>query len=407
MVTQIGTLVRMTPLRALASYSQDARWRTDVALALGLGAVELVAVLIVSRWQPERHPLDPLAVSLLAVGAAVLVIRRQYPLLTLGLAFAATLAYWLLSYPRGPIFLSMMVVIFTLATGGRRMLAWVSLLAGFVAFVWLPSWLGQEQEPGPPAIFGLAGWMLVLAATAEMVRFRRERELAAVSARAEEARRQISEERVRIAREMHDVLAHSITVINVQAAVALHLIDERPEQARTALATIKDVSKETLGELRSVLQALRQGDEPPQRAPTPTLARLDELISRATTAGLQIRTEIAGSLDSLPVGVDLAAYRIVQEALTNVIRHAGAASATVRVCHQDGALTLEVDDEGGAVTPLAEPDSEQSPGRGIVGMRERAAALGGTVEAGPRPEGGFKVLARLPLDGARPPSGPT
>jgi signal transduction histidine kinase len=396
----------MTPLRSLASYSLDARWRTDVALALGLGVVELAAVLIVGHWQPERRPLDPLAVSLLALGAAVLVIRRQYPVPTLGLAFAATLAYWLLSYPRGPIFLSMMVVIFTLATGGRRTLAWVSLLAGFVAFLWLPSWLVHEQEPGVPAVFGLAGWMLVLAASAEMVRIRRERELAAVSARAEEARRQISEERVRIAREMHDVLAHSITVINVQASVALHLIDERPEQARTALATIKEVSKETLGELRTVLHALRQGDEPPQRAPTPSLARLDELISRATTAGLQIRTEIAGSLDSLPVGVDLAAYRIVQEALTNVIRHAGAASATVRVCQRDGALTLEVDDEGGPVAPLAEPGSEQSTGRGIVGMRERAAALGGTVEAGPRPEGGFRVLARLPLAGGRPPGGP-
>src|SRR5262249_48530935 len=152
-----------------------------------------------------------------------------------------------------------------------------------------------------------------------------------------------------------------ITVINVQAAVALHLIDERPEQARIALATIKEVSKETLGELRAVLQALRQGDEPPQRGPAPSLARLDELVARAANGGLQTRTEIEGNLDDLPMSVALAAYRIVQESLTNVIRHAGAASATVRVAHQPDTLTVQVDDEGGAVTPIAEP----GPGKGI------------------------------------------
>jgi signal transduction histidine kinase len=396
MVTQIGTLVRMAVPQSLMHRPPDVRWRNDLRLAASIGVVELLALLILGHYQPDRRPLDALAVSLLALGAAALVLRRQHLILTLGLTYGATLAYWLLNYPRGPVFLAMMVVIFTAATGGRRALAWASLVSGFVVFLWLPYWLGQGQEPEVPAIFGLAGWMFVLAVSAEVVRIRRERELAAVSARAEEARRQISEERVRIAREMHDVLAHSITVINVQAAVALHLFDERPEQTRTALATIKEVSKETLGELRSVLQALRQGDEPPQRAPTPTLARLDELVSRAANGGLQIRTEIEGSLDSLPVSVDLAAYRIVQEALTNVIRHAGAASATVRVSHQQDTLTLQVDDEGGTATPASEP----GPGRGIVGMHERAAALGGSLEAGPRAEGGFRVLARLPVTGA-------
>jgi signal transduction histidine kinase len=232
--------------------------------------------------------------------------------------------------------------------------------------------------------------MVLIGATAELVRVQHERSRAATRTRVEE-------ERVRLAQELHDVLAHSISVINVQAAVGLHLLEERPEQARAALTAIKDVSKDALNELRLVVARLRnEGEEPVrQPSPSPSLAHLDALVASATAGGLQVRTEVTGSVDGLPPLVDLAAFRILQEALTNVIRHAASKTATIRLIHDEHELTLEVDDDGQGRLPV-----ESSTGRGIQGMRERAQALGGQVEVGPRPEGGFRVLARLPLDGA-------
>jgi signal transduction histidine kinase len=317
--------------------------------------------------------------------------------MALSIAEASALTFWLLEYPRGPVFPAVAVAVFTAATAGRRVAAWVGLLIGFAVIALLPHLLGSASAPSAPVSAALAGWMVVLAVAAEVVRIRREREVAALLTRLEAERRRVSDERVRIARELHDVLAHSISVINVQASVGLHLIEERPEQARTALSAIKDVSRDTLHELRSVLAALRQPDEPPERAPAPSLANLDELVTRTAAGGLDVRTEIAGSLERLPARVDLAAFRILQEALTNVIRHAGTGAATVRVVHDGEMLVLEVEDDGRG--PLSNGDAGH--GTGIQGMRERAAALGGAVEAGPRPGGGYRVLARLPLDGVR------
>ncbi|MFE0516827.1 sensor histidine kinase, partial [Streptomyces sp. NPDC058964] len=202
-------------------------------------------------------------------------------------------------------------------------------------------------------------------------------------------RRRADEERLRIARELHDVLAHSISVINVQAGVGLALLDTDPEQARTALTTIKAASKEALGEVRQVLDTLRAPGAAP-RAPAPGLDRLPELVEQAAGAGLTV--DVEGAPPSLPPGAGLAAFRIVQEALTNVVRHSGSRHA--RVCFEDddgGALRLRIDDDGPANGAEA-----GGSGNGLAGMRERAAALGGTIEAGPRPDGGFRVLAVLP-----------
>jgi signal transduction histidine kinase len=225
----------------------------------------------------------------------------------------------------------------------------------------------------------------------------RQRRLAAERTRAEEARRRAGEERMRIARELHDVLAHNISLINVQAGVALHLMDEQPGQSRSALQAIKQASNDALGELRSVLDVLRQGEEAPPRAPASGLAHLDSLVAGAGATGLTVRTEVEGTPRPLPAGTDLAAYRIVQESLTNVTRHAGPASATVLVRYGQDNLTVQVDDDG--TGPLATRTNGPG-GTGIRGMRERVAALGGELSAGPRPGGGFRVLARLPLDGA-------
>jgi signal transduction histidine kinase len=240
----------------------------------------------------------------------------------------------------------------------------------------------------------LAAWLLVLLGGAEIVRIRRERVAEAAQIREGEALRRASEERLRIARELHDALGHHLSLINVQSGVALHLSEELPAQARSSLSAIKQASKEGLSELRSVLDILRHEGEPAPRSPTSTLARLDDLVSQAAAAGLEVRTETDGVVRPLPFGVDVAAFRIVQEALTNVTRHAGESTATVRVSYGERELTVQVDDEGRNPPP---PPAARA-GTGIIGMRERAVALGGRLEAGPRPGGGFRVRARFPLD---------
>ena len=197
----------------------------------------------------------------------------------------------------------------------------------------------------------------------------------------------------------------SISLINVQAGVALHLMDEQPGQSRSALQAIKQASNDALGELRSVLDVLRQGDEAPPRAPASGLTQLDSLVAGAGSAGLEVRTRVEGTPRPLPAGTDLAAYRIVQESLTNVTRHAGPASATVLVRYGPDDLTVQVDDDGSGVPSASgrqATDSDRQDrrpgGNGIRGMRERVAALGGELTTGPRPGGGFRVQARLPID---------
>jgi signal transduction histidine kinase len=231
--------------------------------------------------------------------------------------------------------------------------------------------------------------VVAIVAVSELVRVRREQWARDRAERAQAARRRADEERLRIARELHDVLAHSISVINVQAGVGLALLDSDPEQARTALTTIKAASKEALGEVRQVLDTLRAPGEAP-RAPAPGLDRLPELVDQAASAGL--RVEVVGEAPDLLPGTDLAAFRIVQEALTNVVRHSGSRHARVQVGQAAGALRLWIDDDG----PATGEDAGGS-GNGLAGMRERAAALGGTIEAGPRADGGYGVLAVLPL----------
>jgi signal transduction histidine kinase len=201
-----------------------------------------------------------------------------------------------------------------------------------------------------------------------------------------------------MARDLHDVVTHNISVINVQANTALHLMDRQPQRARTALTTINDVSKQALVELRSVLGVLRDADESAPRSPSPGLSRLGDLADGAAAAGLAVHIEEAERPAPLPVDVDLAAYRIIQEALTNTARHSGGARATVRVGYGDGALVVEVDDDG-----IRRPPGRAAvSGHGIAGMTERAKALGGTLQAGPRPGGGFGVRAWLPVRGSEP-----
>jgi signal transduction histidine kinase len=224
-----------------------------------------------------------------------------------------------------------------------------------------------------------------------------QRALEAELSREDEARRRAGEERVRIARELHDILAHRISMINVQSGVGAHLLDRDPDQARRALLAVNQASKEALQELRATLGLLRQVDGPDPRSPVPGLAQLDGVIGSTTAAGVEVRLDVSGQPRDLPTGVDLAAYRIIQESLTNVIRHARAATARIAIAYGRADVVIQVEDDGRGV------DERELPtigGNGLLGMRERAIALGGELETGPASSGGFLVRARLPLDGA-------
>jgi signal transduction histidine kinase len=218
----------------------------------------------------------------------------------------------------------------------------------------------------------------------------------AARARTEEVRRHSYEERLRIAQEVHDVVGHGLAAIHMQAEIALHVLPKRPEQAETALAAISRTSKVALDELRATLDVVRrEADATAPRTPGPGLARLDDLVARMSGTGVAVTVTVTGTPRELPAAIDLAAYRIVQEALTNVLRHAGTATAAVLVGYQPQELVVEVTDSGrGAVTVDAKG------GHGIPGMAARVTALGGVFEAGPRPADGFRVFARLPVSQA-------
>jgi len=374
----------------VASVTTASRRRAaDVALALGVGIVQVGATYLASRHQPDRRSFDVLALVLLAAGPIALLFRRRYPVTVLLVSSATVLAYWVIGYGRGPVFLAMIVALATVVMAGRREVAIAVLVGGYLSFLWLAPALGRDDSPSVGAAAALAAWLLVLYGGCELLRIRQERIVEAAQLREEETKRRVGDERLRIARELHDVVAHNISLINVQAATTLHRLDHNGP-ASDALATIKRVSQETLVELRSVLGALRHVDEEAPRAPAPTLSHLDELVARAGGAGVTAHVVTEGQPRPLPAAVDLAAYRVAQEALTNVARHASTATATVRVAYRPDDLVLEVDDDG-------TPPHIVVPGNGITGMRERATALGGTLTAAPRPGGGFRVRAWFPL----------
>lgn len=341
-------------------------------------------------------PLDGWARILLLLGPALLVVRHRHPVAVVYGVSAVTLVYLGAGYPYGPVFVSLAVACFAAVVSGHRRAAWGAvallwtghLLIGHWLYRWLPP-TGDGPAPWTQEL-GITAWILAVLAVFELVRVRREQWSRERLERAAAARRRADEERLRIARELHDVLAHSISVINVQAGVGLALLDTDPEQARTALTTIRAASKEALGEVRLVLDTLRAPGAAP-RAPAPGLDRLPELLDQAAAAGLTVTAAAEGRPQTLPPGADLAAFRILQEALTNVVRHSGSRTARIRLAWRTDGLELRVDDDGPAT---GNPGG--GSGNGLAGMRERAAALGGTIEAGPRPDGGFRVIARLP-----------
>ena len=341
-------------------------------------------------FNPQRPP-GAVDWVLLAVGPVALVARRRHPVAALWVCLAATLPW---SSGSGWAHVSFIVAFFVAATAGKRYWAWLALAIDFAGTIWLAPLIHDHAIPPLNDTLLLAGWTLALAIAAEATRFRAERAAVTRASRQIDQRRHQSEERLRVARDLHDVIGHNISLINVQASMGLDLMDSQPEQARAALSAIKSASKEALEELRTMLTTLRCDDDVAPRSPAPGLDRLPELIELTRAAGLTVEVEVIGKAPPLPAAVHLAAYRIIQESLTNVARHAGQARVRVRVTYDDADVHVEIDDDGKAPSG---GDSAIGTGSGITGMRERADALGGDLSAGFRHGGGFRVSARLPV----------
>ncbi len=343
--------------------------------------------------QDEASPANALTVALILGMSAALVFRRRYPEYVLMAVYVLMSAYFVAHNPYGPVFFSLVFALFNAGAYGRRPVAWPTCYVGALAMFFAMmtsdsidfSWFGAT---------GVFAWISLLMGAGEIAKTRRERAEQVEVAREEHVRRQASEERLKIAREVHDVLAHHVSLINVQSGVALHLIDEQPEQVREALTAIKQSSKEVLVELRNILGVLKDVDrDGPPRQPVASLDQLDRLVERMRQAGLPVTVEVHGDRRSVPSGVDAAALRIVQESLTNTYRHAGPASATVALTYLPGELRVRIDDDGRGGTNAV---SGMGSGNGLAGMRQRAEALTGTLDAGPRPGGGYRVTATLP-----------
>jgi signal transduction histidine kinase len=351
----------------------------DAVVAWGLSA--LYVMMAFDEWaDPIRWGL-PVAVVAGVVQGAALWWRWKAPEIVLAVVLAAAIPYHLLV--------------------PETTIPWAGLFA---------VWALARTRPPARSLPGLAALLLMAAvnfllissgdslfvlvvavgvwALAEAARSRQE-------AIAEAARRAQSDERARIARELHDVIAHSVSVMVVQAGAADDVFDSRPDQARAALRSITTTGRETLGELRRMLGAVRPGDELETPPPQPGLARLDDLTAPLKAAGLDVVVTNIGTPAALPAGVDLSAYRIVQEALTNTLRHTRATAAEVTLRYDAEAVEIDVVDDGRGPATRA-----SASGFGLVGMRERVAVLGGTLEAGPTAHGGYRVHARLPLERA-------
>jgi signal transduction histidine kinase len=363
--------------------------------------------------------LGHLAYVLLIVSGLVLAVRRRWPVPVFVTAAVASLVYYAAGFTDGPGWLGLFVALYTLTAygDGRRSL----VIAGVGITVLATGWLVAAADIEPRAAIGWVFFRIaasvMAAALGESARSRhviaaeaQERAERAERTREEEARARVDAERLRIAREVHDTVAHAIAIINVQSGVTAHVLDKRPERARETLKAIEQTSSQALREMRSILGVLRDAND--GRVPQPGLGQIDELTSKAREAGLDINLEATSPATPLPSSVGNAAYRILQESITNVIRHVGPTRVRVALDHGVDVLEVRVTDEGRRDAPGDEParphpleehpahndaGSSAKPGRGILGMRERCQLLGGELVARPLPGGGFEVKARLPV----------
>ena len=370
-------------------------WLTDVLLAVATALVAVASVTV--STEPDSRPPDVLAFGLAASFGGILLLRRRWPLPVLVVSVAVLQAYHVLSYPAIGMTL-LAVAFYTVAVRGQ--MAW-GLTIGVVVLVYEFLWRALfDPEPLLEVVVsGLWPTTMIIAVLllGDAVRSRRalavetaQRLAAAEREREREAERRVVEERLRISRELHDVVAHTVTAIGVQARVLADSIDDHPEHARAAIDAIRAAIGDAMSQLRATVGVLRH-DRGEPLAPTPSLAGLDGLIE---TAGgdVSVTMRVDGEPRPLPPTVDLTAYRIIQESLTNVVRHANATAATVMLCYQPDVLVVEVTDNGDG------RGGASTGGHGLLGMAERAQAIGGRLVAESGAQGGFRVIARLPIE---------
>ncbi|GAB3504759.1 sensor histidine kinase [Amycolatopsis cihanbeyliensis] len=364
----------------------------DVLRTLVLAGFVLGATTMAARQQPEARALDPVGYGWLVAAALPLLACRRYPMLAFAVSSVLALTYYWSGYPGGPVIVLPGAALFVLtrvrgpataSVAGGALLAALYLVHGTSDGDWLPPLPAAGLVAGVAAVIGIG----------TALRHRKAAQRATREQQAEHAQRLAEQDRLRVAREVHDVVAHSLAMINVQAGVAAHVADRRPEEARKALQHIKEASAEALTDLRATLEVLRGGDRKEGVAEaSASLRHIAELIDHAQAVGIDVY--VRGEPGDLPPDVDGAAYRILQESLTNVIRHANQpSSVTVQFGRRDGALEMVVRDDGmGATAPRL--------GNGLRGMRERSEALGGRFTASATVEGGFEVRATLPVPAA-------
>jgi MYXO-CTERM domain-containing protein len=369
----------------------------DVALAL---AAAVLMVLGTSGVSADGSPPNLQGWLLLLAAAAVLVLRRRWPTVVMGTTIVCGLAYTALGNPGAFYAVAIGIGIYTVASTGHRLMAAAGVAGAFGLFLVADLVLETGHILTGGGALWFLGWLTVALLLGEVSRSRsayitavQDRAVEAERSRHEQVLRRAGEERIQIAREIHDVLAHSISIINVQAGAALHHLDTDPDQARDALLTVRQTGKQVLRELRSSLGVLRDpnGQIEAPRAPSPGIADIHQLVSATQEAGLSVKLEHNSGSGTVPADVELAAYRIVQEGLTNVTRHAYATAVTVTIDHRPAELIVRIDDNGNG------SPADNALGHGITGMKERVAALGGHLHAGPKPEGGFRVEGRIPL----------
>jgi signal transduction histidine kinase len=332
------------------------------------------------------------ALVLTVVGPLALLARRRFPGPVVAIVAAAAAAdLFFLGPNNSAVYISLAFAIVGALAHEARVWAWTSVGLAWVLSLVVSIILGTDWSPFRIAATTLA--ILIVFGIGESARTRSERIAQITRIRSQRRQSEVQAERVRIARELHDVLAHSLSQINVQAGVGLHLMDSQPDKARDALASIKETSKSALDEVRSVLGILRaEGDagEDAPLVPEADLSRLEWLAASVSTQGIEVT--VTGHPRNVPQATQLAMFRIVQESLTNIVRHAKATTAAVDLGEEGGFYEVSVTDNGRAPSPTGETE-----GRGLLGMRERAALLGGTLEAGPVAGGGFRVTARIPI----------
>ncbi|GAB3981208.1 histidine kinase [Plantactinospora veratri] len=393
-----------------ALFSRRPAWFSDVLLALFVTVIQILSVAdyAVGLPEPVSRPVSDFGNAgylLLVVSGVAVAARRRWPVAVFVVTALASLVYFGLGFPDRLSYLGLFVALYSLAAygDGRRSLRVAAVGTTVLAVGWLVAAADIEPRAALGWVFFRIGGSVISTTLGESVRSRRviaadaqQRAELAERSREEEARARVDAERLRIAREVHDTVAHAIAIINVQSGVTAHVLDKRPEQAREALHTIEQTSSRALREMRAILGVLRDGDE---REPYPGLGQIDELAGKAREAGLEVAVERTSPVTPLPSAVGSAAYRIVQESITNVIRHVGPTRVTVVLEPGIDALRVRVVDDGSGDSSHVPARTGGSPatGRGITGMRERCRLLGGELDARPRPEGGFEVTAHLPL----------